>query len=248
MRVLYYGEKTLQHQELNSVDRSIKNLLKKAGVEFITYEKEKPCAEGLYPLGFVDKAKEEAIQFMEDLKQIDVDKIVTPYAAPLFTWKKSYPDEFGFKLPVEIEHITNFLYDVLKDKNINFKEIKARVGFHDGCTLGRKLGVYEEPRNLLSMVPGIEIINIEHQQIGFDGTSVADWGSCSGAWLNMTVPELAEWVEENVIQEDFAPMNPDIITSTCANGLKGISLGVKKGDYPYRVMFITEILDEAWEE
>lgn len=248
MAILYYGSGTLQKQGLFSVDSSIKNLFKKLGVNYITYDNEKPCAEGLYPLGFVEEARKEAEMFMKDVKSLQVEKVVSPYAAPLFTWKKSFPEDFGFSLPVEIEHITNFLYSIMKDRDVQFKRMDVKVGFHDGCTLGRKMGVYEEPRNLLKMVPGITILNVEHQQIGFDGTTVADWGSCSGAWLNMTLPELADWVEENVIMEDFAPLNPDIITSTCANGLYGISKGIEKGKYPFKAMFITEILDEAWED
>lgn len=248
MAILYYGSKTLLHQGLDSIDNSIKSVLEKARADYLIYENEKPCAEGLYPLGFEDEAKKEAELFIRDVKKFDVEMIITPYAAPLYTWKKSYPEEFGLNLPVNIEHITNFLYDRLRNENIHFKKMNVRVGFHDGCTLGRKLGVYEEPRNLLKMIPGLKILNVEHPQISFEGTNVSDWGSCSGAWLNMTIPELAEWVEENVIREDFLPLRPDIITSTCANALFGIMQGIKKGNYPFKSMFITEIIDEAWEE
>ncbi len=38
------------------------------------------------------------------------------------------------------------------------------VTFHDSCHMGRAGGIYEPPRELLRAIPGIELVEMEHNR------------------------------------------------------------------------------------
>ena len=38
---------------------------------------------------------------------------------------------------------------------------KTKVTIHDSCHMGRVSGVYEEPRDLIKAVPGVELVEME---------------------------------------------------------------------------------------
>ena len=41
-------------------------------------------------------------------------------------------------------------------------EQETTVTYHDPCRLGRQIGLYEEPRNLIKDVGGVELVEMEH--------------------------------------------------------------------------------------
>ena len=100
MKVLYYGEANLVYQQMTHVDKSIKELFNKAGIDFVQPENEGHCAEGLAPFGFVDEAERQARMFLEAVEKSDADIVVTPYAASYSGWVKENPEKFGLSLPI----------------------------------------------------------------------------------------------------------------------------------------------------
>jgi Fe-S oxidoreductase len=76
---------------------------------------------------------------------------------------------------------------LIKEGKLQLTEPKEplTVTFHDGCDLGRNGGVYDEPREILKMLPGITFI--EHPES-------KDISRCcgSGGDLLMTNPDMAD--------------------------------------------------------
>jgi Fe-S oxidoreductase len=91
--------------------------------------------------------------------------------------KNEYP-KLGISYPVL--HYTQFLSGKLDQLHRLLKrDVKARVTFHDPCYLGRANGIYEEPRQLLASIPGIELVEMAHHA----SNSLCCGGGGGGMWL-----------------------------------------------------------------
>jgi len=113
--------------------------------------------------------------------------------------KNEYP-ALGISYPVR--HYTEFLAERLDQiKPLLTQEVKARVTFHDPCYLGRANGVYDEPRQLLAAIPGVELTEMAHSRT----TSLCCGGGGGGMWLDGFQWEkahvrLSEWRLREAIQ------------------------------------------------
>jgi Fe-S oxidoreductase len=72
---------------------------------------------------------------------------------------KIYPER-GIDLKVKVVHESTFFLDLLKDGKIPVKAIRERVAYHDPCALGRKMGIYDEPREVLHSL-GLQVVEPE---------------------------------------------------------------------------------------
>ena len=89
-----------------------------------------------------------------------------------------YP-KLGVSYPVR--HYTQFLAERLPDLKPQMKqELSATVAFHDPCYLGRVNGVFEEPRQLLRAIPGVELVEMSH----YRENSLCCGGGGGGMWLD----------------------------------------------------------------
>ncbi|HEY66627.1 MAG TPA: (Fe-S)-binding protein [Caldilineae bacterium] len=123
--------------------------------------------------------------------------------------KNEYP-ALGIAYPVR--HYTQFLVERLDQlKPLLKRELKAKIAYHDPCYLGRANGVYDEPRALLSAIPGVELVEMSHHR----ATSLCCGGGGGGMWLDGFQWEkarvrLSEWrVREAVAVE------ADILAVAC---------------------------------
>ncbi len=74
------------------------------------------------------------------------------------TFKNEYPD-FGGNF--EVIHSTQYLLELVKEHRIEFaKELNKRVVYSDPCYLGRHNDIYDEPREVLQSIPGLELVEL----------------------------------------------------------------------------------------
>ncbi len=247
MKVYYSGKANLLYQNFPNVHESIVFLLNKLDIDYYIPEGEKHCAEGAFNIGFKDLGRKVAEEFITKLKESGADVAISPYAAGPGLWADYIPDTFGVKLPVPFIHITEFLNEEIKKRNIEFKPYKTKYFLHHGCTVGRKMGKAEHARELLGRIPELEVVEEDHPSIGVEEFRPEDFSTCPGAWLNLTQPELAPYVTENFVRAVVLPKLPEFVGSTCANGHAGIMMGLIAGGYKKpELKYITEILQESW--
>jgi len=143
------------------------------------------------------------------LRRYKFNEIVTTDPHAYNAFKNEYP-AMGISYPVR--HYTQFLYEKLEQLRPLLKnEVKAKIAYHDPCYLGRVNGIFDEPRALLSAIPGVELVEMSHQRLN----SLCCGGGGGGMWLDgfqweKAHTRLSEWR----VREAVAA-NADILAVAC---------------------------------
>jgi len=129
-----------------SVIKATLKLFEEAGVDYNFIDKEGSicCGKPLQQIGEELMANSLMLKNAELIARSGAELLVTtcPICAKVFS------ESYNLKIPVY--HHSQFLLDQVRKGKLHFQKSEMPVAFHDPCELGRGLGVYDEPRELLS--------------------------------------------------------------------------------------------------
>ena len=142
---------------------STAKILKSVNYDFKVLGGEEWCC-GLIPFwsGETDIALRMAEHNIKVMEERAVKNIFTTCPGCYRMLSRDYRETLGLKSNFSVQHTTELLNELLKDGKLKFREkLKLRVTYHDPCHIGRNIGFFEEPRELLSAIPGLELVEME---------------------------------------------------------------------------------------
>jgi len=204
-KILYFiGDTHFPHPEIFEATIRILNY---AGINFTILSKENKSVELLYQLGFRKEAERLVKENAEAINKTECEVIITSDANEYLAFKREYP-RLGASLNsnIKIMHTTEYINSLLQENKLSLsKEINKSITYHDSSSLGRYLGVYEPPREVIKAIPGVKFKEMRWNE---------DKARCCGAsgGLLFTHPEIAAKAAENVIDEAIE-IGAEIITT-----------------------------------
>ncbi|MCH1588214.1 MAG: (Fe-S)-binding protein, partial [Flavobacteriales bacterium] len=119
------------------------------------------------------------------ISESGIDTLVSSCAECFRTFARDYELE-----DVKVMHTTEFLTEQGFDMNLKSEE--TTVTFHDPCRLGRQMGVYDEPRDLINAVEGVELVEMEHHGEDAMCCGVSSMMSCNENARSLRVTRMEE--------------------------------------------------------
>ena len=237
--LLFFGCVT-SFQDIHIVPSTLQ-ILDEAGVDFAALDAEENCCGYIAHLvGAEDDFKKCQDKLSGFIGKIKPRQLVTTCAGCYRTFKSLYPEKFFDG--IRIIHAIEYVEELLGDGKIHFTSpIAKKVAYHDPCDLGRHLGVFEPPRNILRQIPGIELIEFESSRM-----NAACCGG-GGGYKAVNVEKSLEVASKRV--QEAAKLGAEIIISACPSCKSGLQVaaakGRKEGKWKVRVMDITELIAQA---
>ncbi len=190
--------------------KSMMKILQAAGQDMAFSKEEWCCGSIGIRIGDYQSIEELMKHNLEILKNMGAKTVFTACAGCYRTLKLDYPELLGEELPFEVKHITEVLVELLNGKKIPFSPEKTesiKVTYHDPCHLGRHMDLYEIPREVITNIPGVELVEMKRNR-------KHAWCCGAGGGVKSQFPDLAKDISKERIKEAIES-GADILTTSC---------------------------------
>jgi len=216
---------------LQKIAQSAVAVFKKAGLDIgVLGNKESCCGEPAKRLGEDGLLEEIIMNNYELFEQFGIEDVIMSCPHGLKMFREEYP-LYKKKLEIETEgvlkpqHHTEVLSRLIKEKRFAFsKELRKRVTYHDPCYLGRHLGIYEPPREIIRAIPGIDFVEMDRSR----RNSFCCGGGGGRLWMEEF--EAKEKISEIRVR-DAAAVQAQILITACPYCMSMLEDAVKTAGY-----------------
>ena len=163
--------------EAVKIGRSAIRLLNALGEKPVVMPNERCCGHDLLWMGDEEGFLALMKHNIKEIKKTGAKKVVTACAECYRTLARDYP-RYADGIDFEVQHISQYLAERLPELEKKLKKkVNKAVSFQDPCRLGRHMGVYNPPRELLDKIPGLKVREMPHS-----GEAAVCCGT--SAWIN----------------------------------------------------------------
>ncbi|MDI9643856.1 MAG: heterodisulfide reductase-related iron-sulfur binding cluster [Candidatus Verstraetearchaeota archaeon] len=232
---LLYWKGCMSRLRSKGISDSTMALLGKMGIEFDTLGAEEGCCGSvLLRTGQTGAASRVAEETVRRIASRGFGEVITACPGCYRTMSSEYPQIVG-DIPFRVRHISQFLMEKEGLLRGRLGTVNARVSYHDPCHLGRHMGVYEEPRQLIRLIPGVELLEMKYNR-----SRALCCGS--GGGVRSAFPELSREVARSVVADNL-PGEADLLVTACPFCNFNIKEACPKS---LRVLDLPELLLSAW--
>ncbi len=154
---------------MSNMPQNITRIFNKIGIDFVHFGQGETCC-GLYLAlgGYMDDFSYLVKRNLEMFKEAGIDTMVFSCPGCYATFSENYPviaEQLGMDCNIKFRHVTYYLSELINMGKLKFETlVNHKVTYHDSCHVGRWFGHYEEPRNVMKAIPGIELVEMEHNR------------------------------------------------------------------------------------
>jgi len=148
-----------------SIARDSIRLLNFLDIEPVLLDQERCCGHDLLWTGDRENFEDLCRLNYQEFINAGVEEIVVSCPECYLVLSQYMPEVIpGFDIKVTL--LIDLLVKEMKKGGKAFKPLKRRVTFQDPCRLGRFLGRYDEPRQLIEMIPSLKFREMENSKSG----------------------------------------------------------------------------------
>jgi L-lactate dehydrogenase complex protein LldE len=169
------------------------------------------CGQPAFNAGFWDESKEVCSKFIKDFSGDDF--IVAPSASCVGFVRNYYMKMFENsshhneikQLQKRIYEFSDFMINVLNIENVG-ASLHTRATYHDSCAALRECKIKKEPRQLLSNVSGLQLLEMEDVETccGFGGSFAVKFEPISIGMADQKVNNALKTGAECIISTDMS--------------------------------------------
>lgn len=221
------------------ISKALVEVLNAARVDYAILGQEETCnGDPARRLGDEYTFQVLAQQNVETLNQYKFKRIVTACPHCFSTLSNEYPHFSG---KWEVVHHSQLIKELIAAGRLKLnRSLNESVTFHDSCYLGRYNGVYEAPRDVLTFIPGVNLVEMPRSR----DTGLCCGGGGGGMWLEVH--------GERRIQEirlaEAETTAPNVVASACPFCMLMFDLGsktLKFDEKDIQLKDIAELVAEA---
>jgi L-lactate dehydrogenase complex protein LldE len=215
-------------------------VLEKAGCTVSYNPSQTCCGQPAFNAGFWDDARVICNKFLRDFPPGEI--IVAPSASCVGFVKNYYQKLFDNSsvhnevkaIGQNIFEFSDFIVNKLGIENVG-ATLKGKATYHDSCAGLRECGIKNEPRQLLTHVEGLEIVELNDVETccGFGGTFAVKFEPISIAMAEQKVENAIATEAEYLISTDMS----------CLMHLQGY---IDHKKYPLKTMHLADVLASGW--
>lgn len=205
--------------------RGVLALLNRMGITPVISNDERCCGHDALWSGNEATFLHLAERNLEIIKSSGARTVIFSCPEGYTTFKDYYPKYLG-DLPFEVIHMTELLARELPEANLSFRPSdNGAITYHDPCRLGRGSGLYEEPRELLGLIPEARLLEMGRNRENSLCCGTSAWMECSNCSKAMRIERLNEAIQTGA--KTLITACPKCqIHLTCAQGTAEMDLRV----------------------
>ncbi|MBM3709757.1 MAG: (Fe-S)-binding protein, partial [Actinobacteria bacterium] len=218
------------------IPRAVVKILQAADVDFaLLGDEEWCCGFPLLTSGFKKDFLEFAEHNIQKVNSTGAKYLITSCPSCYYMWEHLYsrlsPE---IKMNFEVMHEVQYIYRLVKEKKLKLNPLDLKVTYHDPCDLGRNSKIFDEPRNLIKSIPGVQFIELENTR---------EYAACCGGGGNVEAVDarLSEGIAK-IRAEEIMNSGAALVATACQQCVRTIMQALKKESSKIKVMDISELV------
>ena len=149
-------------------------------------------------------------------------------------WRELYKSDFA------LSHASNFMLQILREGKVPLKKLDLTVTYHDPCDLGRGGRTFEQPREVIRLLPGVRLVEMEHNR--------ENCLCCGGGGnLEMVAPELSSGIAAKKI-DDIKDTGAGTVVTSCQQCVRTMTTYARRNEVNVQVMDLIQLVHMALDE